>query len=260
MKTSVKIIIGLVLVLAAVCWYTSTLYKKAHEQVTKSPVAEIAKKQIEVEAKQISTAVKKDGLTHTIYKMVKEIDKEALAKVNSELLDTIDKLNITRARLNQVTVIATTLRVENQELKRKVGPVSSVYTHKDNHWDLSVNVPNDTGKKATFSAAYNADLVTAQYNKRKWLFFNDPQMLIYSNDPNFTNRGLKTLRVKNPAPFFGAKGVAKAMYNEVNGLSAGPGIGFRFGRLSLEGNYQYYFVQDKWGAGGGATYKLFGSD
>jgi len=246
------------LVLAGMIWYIVSLNKRVESHKPASKIEIIAKKQIETEAKQISKEVSKNGLTHTIYKMVKEIDQSAVDKINADLLDTIDKLNITRDKLRQVSVIAANLDIKNQKLERKVTDLATTYIHTDDHFRLAINVPKDSLQSATFNAGYDADLITTQYNKTKWWIFKDNYLDIYSNDPRFTIKGARTLTVKPTQPAIGFQARTKIYYSDYNGPSAGPGVKLKLGKLDLEGDYQYYTKQKGWSWGAGATYNIGG--
>jgi hypothetical protein len=257
MKTPTKIIIALILTIVGLVVY---IHFKSSPEVKPNPIGEIAKKNIQTEAKQIAKEVDKNGLTHTIFKMVKQIDQDAVDKVSADLLDTIDALNITRDKLRQITVVNTTLFIEKQELERKVSNFATTYSHNDNYFKLSVNVPRDSSKAATFDAGYDADLITAQYDKRKFPFFGSRSnyMDIYSNDPRFTIRGARSLSVKQKPAGFGFEALAKAEFNNFTGPSGGPGVKIKIGRFDINGDYQYYTNYRGWTWGAGASYRIGG--
>lgn len=261
MKTSTKIIIGLLLVLLLAGLYLKHLYNKAEQAERSNPIAEAAKKQIQTEAAEIKREVDKNGLQHTIFKMVKEIDQSAVDKVNADLLDTIKALVIERDKVRQVTLVNASLVISNQTLKKRISDLATTYSHFDDHFRLTVDVPNDSLLPATFNANYDADLITTQYNKRSWILgANNNYLDIYSNDPRFTIKGARSLTVKQNQPVFGFKLEAKAGYNKLVGPSAGPGLSLRLGNFTLSGDYQYYNEFKQWGAGIGASYKVFGSN
>ena len=247
MKTSSKVIIGLIFVILAMGWYGVYLHNKQGE-VKKSPIAELKKKEIETEAAEIARDVKANGLEHVVYKMAKEIDHKALDKANADLLDTIDALNIERSKVRQVTVIASTLQIKNQRLERKISDLATTYSHSDDYATLSVNVPQDSLKPATFDLKYNADLTATQYSKRSWLFgANQSYIDIYSNDPRVTIRGAKTLTVKQKEPSFKAQLKAVSEYDVGRrSFTAGPAIGIDAGRTTFQGRYLYDPARNKW--------------
>lgn len=261
MKTAIRIfVISITLALAGGCIYLYIMYQKATEKPSPSPIEEAAKKQVETKAEIISQDVDKNGLEHTVAKMAKEIDNSALDKAKSDLLDTVEKLNITRDQLKQVMVVNTSLVITKEKLERKVSQLATTYSHFDEHFRLSVNVPTDTMEAATFDAGYDADLITTQYNKKRWLFLKDPFIDIYSNDPRFTIKGAKTLTIKPRLSGFGFSGAIVSDYNQIAGLSAGSGINIRFGKLSLKGGYQYYIDHKRWAADYGVRFRLIGQD
>jgi hypothetical protein len=259
MKKPTKVILALIVLIVGLACYVWYLHSR-DPQLKPNPIGEVAKKNIQTEAKQIAIEVDKNGLNHTILKIVKEIDHDAIDKVNADLLDTIDALNIARDKIRQVTVVNTSLVIQKQYLERQVSGLATTYNHKDKFFNLSVNVPRDSTQAASFEAGYDADLVTAQYNKRKFPFFgsSDTYMNIYSNDPRFTIRGARVLSVKQNAPAFGFEARAKANFNNFTGPSAGPGIKIRIGRFDLDGDYQYYSNQKSWTWGVGAAYRIGG--
>lgn len=247
MKTSTKIIIGLLIVLGLVMWYCICLYNKAKESKSVSPIEAITKKKIETEAKEIRKEVDKNGLAHVIYKMVKEIDQSAVDKIRADLLDTTDQLNIARERIKQVSVINTSLAIKNQKLEKKVSELATTYIHTDDNFRLAVNVPNDTAISATFNAGYDADLITTQYTKGSWPFGVHTYMDIYSNDPRFTIKGARTFTVKQKQPLFGLRLQASGQYNpKSKDIGFGPGARLDLSRFSLQGNYTYFPSQGKW--------------
>lgn len=258
MKTIISIIIGVALLFVG--WYAATLLNIAKEKIKPSPIAEVIKKQYQTEAAQIKKDVDQNGLQHTIYKMVKEIDQSAVDAVRADLLDTTEKLNITREQLKQVMVVNTNLTIKAQNLERKVSQLATTYSHSDDHFRLSVNVPIDTLQAPTFDAGYDADLITTQYSKTRWLFWQDPYIDIYSNDPRFTIKGARTLTIKPKFPVIGFSGNAVASYNEFTGPSAGAGISVRLEKITLNGGYQYYPDHKRWAGDYGLKFRLIGSD
>lgn len=259
MKATTKIIIGLVAALALLAGYVYYLHTKAPEP-TINPLGEIAKANIQTEAKQIAKEVDKNGLQHTIFKIVKEIDQDALDKVSADLLDTVEALNIARDKIRQVIVVNASLSIQNQVLERKVTDLATTYSHNDSFFKLSVNVPKDSTQAPTFDAGYDADLITAQYDKRAFPFFGrtDTYLNIYSNDTRFTIRGARTLSVKQKVPVFGFEALAVAGFNSFAGPSAGPGVKIKAGRFDIEGDYKYYSNYKDWTWGAGASYRIGG--
>jgi hypothetical protein len=258
MKTSSKLILGLAIILAAVCWYTIRLSTKTPEKSVSSPIAELKKKEIETEAKQISTEVSKNGLQHTVFKIVKEMDQSALDKVSADLLDTVAALGIARDKIKQITVVASSLEIKNQKLERKISALATTYSHTDNYATLSVNVPKDSLIGATFSLAYNADLSTTQYRKKTWLFGqNNSYIDIYSNDPRVTIKGVKTLTIKEKPSAFDLKLQANTSYNFETGLlGVGPAVRVDLGRFSIQGRYSRYPNNSKWQPSVNASYDI----
>ncbi|PRY51533.1 hypothetical protein B0I27_107119 [Arcticibacter pallidicorallinus] len=242
MKTIKVIILLLVIALAGLGWYCYQLSKAAEERNKESPIAEIAKKQIQTEAKKIAEEVDKNGLQHTVYRMVKEIDQEAIDKVRADLLDTVAQLNITRDKLKQVMVVATSLQITNQKLEKKINSEVTTYTHTDPRASLSVFIPRDSTQSATFNFKYDADLVTTQYKKRNWfLGANHSYIDIYSNDPRVTIQGARTLTVKQKQPELGLR--LQGQFNldpETLSYGVGPGIRVDLGRLSVQAGYLHY--------------------
>lgn len=247
MKTLINwFVVGLFVALAAGCVYLYFLLEKAKE-VNQSPIEAAAKKQVETKADIISHKVDKNGYEHTIAQMANEIDPSAIEKINADLLDTIAALNIERDRVKQITVVAATLSIKNQSLERKITDLATTYSHFDDHFRLSVNVPKDSSQSASFDAGYDADLITTQYNKGNWLTGNKPYIDIYSNDPRFTIKGARTLTVKPKQPFFTADLQALSEYNiRTNTYSAGPALSIGFGRIEIRGRYMYDPSDKQW--------------
>lgn len=245
MKTVIKIIIALILLCAG--WYASRLFSKAKEFVKPSPIAEVATKRIQTEAAKIKDDVDKNGLEHTILKMTKEIDQSAVDKVKADLLDTVAALNIERDKLKQITVIAATLSIKAQRLEKKITELATTYSHFDDHFRLSVNVPKDSLQSPTFDAGYDADLITTQYNKGNWLTGNSTYLDIYSNDPRFTIKGARTFTVKQNRPFFDMNLQAISEYNfRTNTFAAGPSLNIGLGRVEIRGRYMYDPSDKQW--------------
>lgn len=240
-------VVGIFIAMAAGCVYLYFLYEKAKDNKNKSPIEEAAKKQVETKAEIISHRVDKNGVEHTITQMANEIDPSALEHAHADLLDTVAALNIERDKLKQVMVIAGSLTIENQQLKRKITEIATTYTHADDHFKLSINVPKDSMQAATFDAGYDADLVTTQYNKGNWLTGNSTYMDIYSNDPRFTIKGARTLTVKQKRPFIKADLQATAEYNiQTKSISAGPSLNIGLGRVEVRGRYLYDPSAKQW--------------
>ncbi len=256
MKISTKIIIVLVLCIAGLLWYSVLLYQKSRSFKPASPIEIIAKKQIQTEAKEISKEVGKNGLTHTIYKMVKEIDQSKVDRLNADLLDTLKVLGIARERLKQILAVNANLEIKNQKLERKVTALATTYTHNDDHFNLFVSVPVDSSQSATFNLSYDADLITTQYNKRRWWIFGENQIDIYSNDPRFTIRGLRALTVKPRNSSSAVQLQSKVGYNKYNGFFVGPAVRVKLGKFELESDYKYSLTQNAWVWGAGAAYNL----
>lgn len=247
MKTSTKVIIALVIILGLTAWYAVTLYKKANERQPAPSIPEAAKKQVQTQAAKIADEVDKNGLKHAVLKIVKDIDQSSLDKVKADLLDTVAALNIERDKVKQVTVVKTSLLIENQQLKRKITDIATTYIHTDDHFRLSVNVPKDSMQAATFDAGYDADLITTQYNKGSWLSGTSTYMDIYSNDRRFTIKGARTLTVKQKQPFLTADLQAISEYNvRTNTFSAGPSLNIGLGRVEVRGRYMYDPSDKQW--------------
>lgn len=242
MKNVKLIITLLVIALAGLSWYCYKLSMAAERSTKESPIAEIAKQQIQTEAKKIAEEVDKNGLQHTVYQMVKEIDQDAIDKVKSDLLDTVEQLNITRDKLRQITVVATSLQITNQKLEKKIGTRETTYTHTDPRASLSVFIPRDSTQSATFNFKYDADLTTTQYKKRSWfLGSNNSYIDIYSNDPRVTIQGARTLTVKQKQPEFGLRLQGQfSLDPKTLSYGVGPGIRVDLGRLSVQAGYLHY--------------------
>lgn len=248
MKTLIKwVVAAIILALAGGCIYLYFLYNKAKDNQNKSPIEEAAKKQVETKANIISKSVDDNGFEHTVAKMVKEVDPNALDKVQADLLDTVAALNIERDKLKQITVVATSLSIKNQALEKKITALATTYSHFDDHFRLSVNVPKDSMQSATFDAGYDADLITTQYNKGNWLTGNRPYIDIYSNDPRFTIKGARTLTVKQKQPFFNANLQAVSEFNfRTKTFNAGPSLNIGLGRIEVRGRYMYDPSDKQW--------------
>lgn len=247
MKTSTKVIIALVIVIGFMSWYNGYLRDKDSNQPTSGSIPEAAKKQVQTQAEKIADEVDKKGMKHAILKMVKEIDQSAVDKVKADLLDTVAALNIKRDELKQVMVVATTLTIKNQRLEKKITELATTYSHFDDNFRLSVNVPKDSLQAATFDAGYDADIITTQYNKGNWFTGNRAYMDIYSNDPRFTIKGARTLTVKQNQPLLAFKIQAAGQYNPVSkSIGAGAAARLDISRFSVQGNYMFFPDQNKW--------------
>lgn len=248
MKTLINwIVAGLFVALAAGCVYLYFLYDKAKTKANQSPIEQAAKKQVETKADIIAKSVDEKGFEHTVAAMAKGIDPKDLDKIKADLLDTVDALNIERDKVRQVMVINSSLTIKNQKLERKVSELATTYSHFDDHFRLSVNVPKDSMQSATFDAGYDADLITTQYNKGNWLTGNKLYMDIYSNDPRFTIKGARTLTVKQKQPYFKADMQAISEYNlRTNTFTAGPSLNIGLGRIEVRGRYMYDPADRQW--------------
>lgn len=265
MRTSIKIIVAIGLL--AVGWALALyINKPAKSNAEKSPIAKIKEKEIQTEAAEIKKAVDKDGLKHTIYKMVKEIDQSAVDAVKADLLDSVEKLNIARDQIRQIIVINTSLSIKNQRLERKIGELTTTYVHTDDNFRLTVNVPNDSSISATFDAGYNADLIATQYFKPrysfmpKWVPINDPVIDVYSNDRRFTNKGLRTFTVKPKPDPIALSFDAVGNYNHFAGPSAGSALKLRVGKITASAGFQYYPDFGKWAPDYNIRLKIVGGN
>jgi len=236
----------LLLVIAGIAYLAYWLGGK-NSTPKNSALKNVVVKQAETEAAKIKDEVDKNGLQHTIYKMVKEIDQSAVDQIKADLLDTVAALNIERDKVRQVMVVNSSLVIKNQKLERKVSELATTYSHFDDHFRLSVNVPKDSTQSATFDAGYDADLITTQYNKGNWLTGNRVYMDIYSNDPRFTIKGARTLTVKQKQPFFNANLQAVSEYNfRTKTFNAGPSLNIGLGRIEIRGRYMYDPSDKQW--------------
>lgn len=248
MKTIINwVVTGLFVALAAGCIYFYLMYQKVKDRPNQSPIEQAAKKQVETKADIIAKSVDKNGFEHTVANMAKGIDPKYLDQVKADLLDTTDALNIERDKVRQVMVINSSLTIKNQRLERKVSEFSTTYSHFDDHFRLTVNVPKDSMQSATFEAGYDADIITTQYNKGNWLTGNKPYIDIYSNDPRFTIKGARTLTVKQKQPFLKADIQAITEYNfRTNTFTAGPSLNIGIGRVEVRGRYMYDPSDKNW--------------
>lgn len=247
MKTTTKVIIALVILIGIMSWYNGYLRDKVNEKQIINSIPEPAKKTIETQAIKIADEVDKNGMKHAVLKMVKEIDPSVLNKIKADLLDTVAALNIERDKLKQITVIATTLSIKAQRLEKKITELATTYSHFDDHFRLSVNVPKDSLQSPTFDAGYDAYLITTQYNKGNWLTGNSAYMDIYSNDPRFTIKGARTFTVKQNRPFFDMNIQAISEYNlRTNTFAAGPSLNIGLGRIEIRGRYMYDPTDKQW--------------
>jgi len=261
MKTLIKpFLVILFLAMAGGGIYLYILLQKAKEKKAVSPIEQAAKEQVQTKAEIIAKEVDQNGVEHTVAKMAKEFDNASLAKARADLLDTTDALNIERDKVKQVIAINTSLVIKNQSLQRKITDVATLYTHNDDHFRLAINIPLDSSKTATFDAGYDAELITTQYNKNKWLFWNDDLIDIYSNDPRFTIKGARTLTIKPKPALMGFSVDGIANNNQITGLSAGAGARIRIGRFTFNGSYQYYHDFDRFAFDYGMKYRLIGTD
>lgn len=242
MKTSIKIILGLIAALLLTGLYTFYVIKNKEKPKT-YPLAEVAKERIQTEAEEIAKEVDKNGLRHTIYQKVKEIDREALDKANADLLDTIAQLNITRDQLKEVTVIATTLSVKNQTLEKKIDQFATFYEHSDANSKMSVRIPKDTLQTATFDLDFKADLTGTEYTKKRFWIFKDNYTDYYFNDKRFSIAGVRSLTVKESNKNFGIRIQATTTYQQKL-FGIGPGVQLDLGKVNIQYK-RSYFPQEK---------------
>jgi hypothetical protein len=266
MKTAIRITAGILLVLLACSiWYGVHMYNKQRNSPTTTGISSsgkleaIVQKQVKTDAASISQEVDKNGIPHTVARLVKEIQQGDMDKVNADLLDTIAALNISRDRIKQVTQINTSLNIQNQELTKTVNDQKdAIYSFSDDNAHASVNIPRDTTKKATLKLGYNAKLVTAQYTKYAFPRGSSRYIDIYSNDKRFTIDGIKTLTVEQDRPKAEASLDAVTAFDFKTGeVMSGTRVNVRLGRLGLEGKYMRSIPGDKeWRWQVGASYNL----
>lgn len=128
-------------------------------------------------------------------------------------------------------------------------------SYRDKYLTLLVRdpVPEDTADKGNFDFAYNADLRTVDYSrKRKFLglrigkreYFTD----ISSSDPRLKIKGTERFTIQRRVPALGFRLQALTSYNlETRGQTLGLGVRFDVGdRFNTGVNYTYSFLLHDW--------------
>lgn len=265
MKIAIKIIISVALIASG--WFISIWLNKSEVKTVKSPITKLKEKEVQTEAAIIKREVDKNGLGHTISRMVSEINRSDLDKVQADLLDSAAALGIARSQIKQVTAYALSLEIRNQELERKKTPSGQSLSWKDDNFNILVDVPDDTSKKAMITGlGYNADLVATQYYNSKykflpkWVPIYNTLIDVYSNDSRFTNKGVRSLTVTPKRPPISLSLDASGSYNGITGPGLGPGLGLRIRGVYFSGSYQYHPDYGRWIVDYRMKFGLFGSD
>lgn len=202
-------------------------------------IAAIVEKQVKTEAKIVAKEVDEKGLQHTVARMTAELKRGDLDRAKADLLDTVAALNIARERLKQVTVVSTSLAIQNQKLIKTLDEQSnSVYSFRDDYASGSVTIPRDSSRQATLDLAYNLDLINTQYRKYSFPRGYDNYIDLYANDKRVTIQGVKTLTIEQKPPFFAGRVQASSLYDlGSKDLLIGPAASVDLGRMNLEGKY-----------------------
>lgn len=258
MRKVITIALALIVLLGAAVWYGSSLNSKVEQHDTELQTLDpVIQKQVETTAKKVADKVDKNGMRHTVYEMVKEIDQSAVNAIKSDLLDTVAQLNITREKLKQIMVINTQLSIQNQKLSKSSDSHNTLYSFKDKYLDATVRIPVDSNQQATLDLTHETDLIPVQYNRRRFLRTPQPMIDVYSTDKRITIGGLKALTIKPNEPSLGLSIDAASEYDFRSGtLRGGPAVSLDVKRFSLEGKYLYNRHSNDWTWTVNGNYKL----
>lgn len=210
----------------------------------------------------IDSFVDATGRQHTVIGTPEAIGRrKAEAIVNSTFKPIIDSL--TRALAIRPKDIEGFTAVQMSTVRDSVKFLSRTLDsqrrqtrrYQDQYLSLLVRdpLPEDTADKGSFDFAYNADLKTVDYSRKKRIlglrigrrqYFTD----ISSSDPRMTIRGVDKFTMQRRVPPLGLRIQALAGYNITNNnFSAGLGLRLDVGdRLNGGYNYTFNIDQQRW--------------
>lgn len=258
MRKVTTLSLALIVLLGAAVWYGYSLNSKVEQHATEVQTLDpVIQKQVETTAKKVADKVDKNGIKHTVYEMVKEIDQSAVNAIRSDLLDTVAELNILRQRLRQVMVINTQLAIQNQKLTKSTDSRNTLYSFKDKYLDAIVRIPFDSSQQATLDLTHETDLIPVQYNKRRFLRTPQPMIDVYSTDKRVTIGGVRSLTIKPNPPVMGLSIDLASEYDfRSKTLRGGPAISLDLKRFNLEGKYLLDRHSNEWTWVLNGNYKL----
>lgn len=258
------IIIGAcVIVTIASVIYSVSLLRRINERETEK---NREKKAIQVEADIIARKIDKQGIEHVTIEAAKNIipvsEVKNSAAVGAGILDTTAlAIGILKKQVKDLLVVNSTLKAENLIAQEVIRNGAKYYSYSDKVLGLSYRPPltTDSTDKGTLNLDYyNSQLTITQYWKRKWLFGTKRSYIdIATNDARNTINGVKQLTVEQKEPSFSLHLQGSANYNPSTGMIGfGPAIRMDLGRLSLQGNYNWFPDQKQWGTSITANYDL----
>lgn len=206
----------------------------------------------------VDTYVDASGAHHTVVETTLQqlARNRAVDMVNSSLRPIVDSLTaalgIKTKQLEGYAAVSVTARQDNTQLKDRIidSLKRQTFYYKDRYLSLVFRAgsPSDSLTASSFDFAYDVDLRTVDYMKRrKFLglaigrkqYFTD----ISSSDPRVRVRGVEKFTIPRRVPAFGLRVQALASYNFfTQNYAAGVGLRLDAGdRFNAGINYSYNF-------------------
>jgi hypothetical protein len=206
------------------------------------------------ETTKLNTYEDNEGVQHTTFKLdesntvtIKDLKDPNRPRIYA---DTVAKaLNIALSRIISLERIIISYRADSLQGIKAANQKKVSY--KDKYATISYTPAEDTSKAGFFDFKYDSQLTLASYNKReKILGLSIGKKINYtdisSEDTRATVNGFKSLQIKKPVPFFGLRGQGIANYDiGTQAVGTGAGIIIDLGKLSLQGSYMYYPMENE---------------
>lgn len=247
------IVVVSVIVAVASVIFSLTLLKKIDE---KEKEKYEVKKAIQVEAEIISRKIDKEGIEHVTIEATKNVLPLPLVKntvvVGAGILDTTAlAIGILKNQVKELLVINSTLKAENLKAREETRNGQRYLSYSDKTLGISYRPPltTDTSDRGTLNLDYyNSQVSVTQYWKRKWFLGSKKGYIdISTNDIRNTINGVKQLTVEQKQPSFGLRIQGSFNYMPSKGdYGIGPSMRVDIGRLSLNGNYNWFPNEQRW--------------
>ena len=212
-------------------------------------------KQIQKEATEIKRQVDKKGIESVLFDITGNkgtVDQLVSNEGTKGIIDTTAMaLDIRTKQLKEILIVKSTLEANNLKLRRQLDSTKRVfYTYNGNGLNLRFTPPNplDSNSVATADFTANVNIKATQYWKRNWFLGAKKSILsITSDNPMFKINGSDYVEFEQKQPTFGLRLQGSTNYNPQTGaFGFGPAARLDVGRFSLQGNYTWYPISQRW--------------
>lgn len=210
-----------------------------------SPIEQVAKENVRIEAEIISRKVDKKGIERVIIEETDHVLTQAGLKAATDTAGIIDSINRLleeeRGARKRALRSYTQAQAEVDRLKLAMEETDTSYTYRD-PW-LAVDVRKSSpGSPPLLSHRYNAELNWMWYTEQRRLLGFIPMGTktygqFWLNDPNARVLGVKHLRIEPPVKRVGFSIQAIGDYAPTGDVYGGVGATLRAGRFRLQGAY-----------------------